>query len=185
MQIDGSTKREYTFSEASQLAQNFGSSLVKRGYEKSNVLGIMLPNHPEYILAFTGAAGVGMTTTTFNPAYTSHEVSKQLNMSKAKIVMTNKALLPKMQEAVKMSGQNIQIIVIDQEKPTTEVWGLDELLKDDGSAYPKGDYEGFDFENDVVLLPYSSGTTGLPKGVMLTHCNLVSNTAQCLYPKGS
>ena len=59
---------------------------------------------------------------------------------------------------------------------------LKDIFNDDGSAY-EGAYKDFDFENDVILLPYSSGTTGLPKGVMLTHENLVGNTIQCIASK--
>ena len=64
-----------------------------------------MPNCVEYILAFTGAAGVGMTTTTFNPAYTPAEVSRQIITSKAKVMLTNSAFAKTVLDAIKLSGE--------------------------------------------------------------------------------
>ena len=63
-----------------------------------------MPNSVEYVLAFTGAAGVGMTVTTFNPAYTPAEVSRQIKTSKAKVMLTNKAFEKTVIDAIKLSG---------------------------------------------------------------------------------
>ncbi len=133
------------------MSQKFGSALIKKGYGKKDVLGILLANCPQYILAFTGAAGVGMTVSTFNPAYTSAEISKQLIMSQCKAILTSKDHVSKVSQAIQKIGQKkIEIILIDQE--------MEQMLQDDGSAYPNQD-SNFDFDNDVVLLPYSSGTS--------------------------
>ena len=64
-----------------------------------------MPNCVEYVLAFTGAAGVGMTTTTFNPAYTPAEVSRQIITSKAKVMLTNSAFAKTVLDAIKLSGE--------------------------------------------------------------------------------
>lgn len=177
--VNGLTNESYTFSDSAGLSQSFGSAMIKRGFKKNDVLGILLPNCVEYVFAVTGAIGASMTVTTFNPAYTSAEIAKQINMSKAKIMLTNKEHLAKVCDAIKKTEKNIDIIAIEDSKDTLS---MSSLLKDDGSAYPEQP-DSFDFDEDVVLLPYSSGTTGLPKGVMLTHANLVWNTAQCLTPK--
>ena len=66
-----------------------------------------MPNCVEYVLAFTGAAGVGMTTTTFNPAYTPAEVSRQIITSKAKVMLTNSAFAKTVLDAIKLSGKYI------------------------------------------------------------------------------
>ena len=81
------------------------NQLLFQGYNQTDVLGVMLPNCPEYVLAFTGAVGVGMIVTTFNPAYKALEVAKQLQMSKTRAVLTNKQLIPVVQEAIKLSGK--------------------------------------------------------------------------------
>ena len=75
-----------------------------QGYKKGDVLGIMLPNTPNYILTLTGAIGAGAIMTTINPSYTSHEVARQLKMAKAKALITNCALLPVATEAVQLLG---------------------------------------------------------------------------------
>jgi len=182
--VDGITKKSYTYQESSDLSQKFGSALLKKGFVCGDVIGILMPNCVEYVLAFTGAAGVGMTTTTFNPAYTPAEVSRQIITSKAKVMLTNSAFAKTVLDAIKLSGCKVDLILSDQDPQVhgQEAWSMADLLQDDGSAYTDV-YPNFDFNNDVVLLPYSSGTTGLPKGVMLTHANLVGNTLQCVYPK--
>ena len=68
---------------------------------------------------------------------------------------------------------NFQKIIVQEEAP--ECISLQNLISDDGTAYPTN--VTFDMENDVLTLPYSSGTTGVPKGVMLTHRNIMANFA--------
>ena len=73
-----------------------------QGYKKSDVIGIMLPNSPTYLLVVTGAIGAGLTVTTINPSYTPQEVARQLKMSNAKVLLTNKALLQVANDAAKL-----------------------------------------------------------------------------------
>ena len=77
---------------------------ILQGFVCGDVIGILMPNCVEYVLAFTGAAGVGMTTTTFNPAYTPAEVSRQIKTSKAKVMLTNSAFAKTVLDAIKLSG---------------------------------------------------------------------------------
>lgn len=116
---------------------------------------------------------MGGIVTTCNPLYTADELAKQLKDSKATWIITVPPFLEKVKEACTTVG-------LDASKQY--VFGQAEgavpfasLLGNDGSVVP--DVE-CDPKKDIVVLPYSSGTTGLPKGVMLTHYNLVANMLQ-------
>ena len=102
--MDGITNRSLTYRESFEQSLSFGLSLRDAGAKKGDVLALLLPNSIEYALAFTGAPAIGVTLTTMNPIYTPVEIGKQLKISKAKWVVTNKELYPKVKEALDKLG---------------------------------------------------------------------------------
>jgi len=173
--IDGATGSQLTFTEARSLAKAFGSGLLRLGANKGDVMAIVMPNSPDYVVTFLGASEAGLVVTTLNPIYTSHEIRGQLTNSEAKYVVTTPLLLHKVKEAL----GDTQAVVIVAGKDSEPNLSLSSLLKDSGdmvdSCHPPS-------SEDLCVLPYSSGTTGVPKGVMLTHANLVANMAQLNHP---
>ncbi|NNL69799.1 MAG: AMP-binding protein [Acidimicrobiia bacterium] len=168
--IDGVSGRSYTYGELSGAIARFAGGLVARGFGAGDVFAIMAPNLPEYAVAFHGVAAVGGINTTINPTYTAEEVEYQLRDSGARFLLTIPMFLETARKAATAVGLE-EVFVLGEGDGATPVA---ELM----AAEP---YEGFaqvDPAEDIVALPYSSGTTGLPKGVMLTHRNLVANLAQ-------
>ena len=113
---------------------------------------------------------MGAILTTANPVYTAEELAFQLRDAGARLLVTTGALLESARQAVAASGRDIEIVTIDA------VDGVPSLAAIAVDADPPPVI--IDPATDVVVMPYSSGTTGLPKGVMLTHRNLVANLAQ-------
>ena len=166
--VDGSSGRALTYAELRDAIRRFAGGLQARGFGVGDTLAIMAPNVPEYAVVFHGVALAGGTVTTLTPTYTPDEIRHQLNDSKATLMVTVSAVLPVATAAIE--GTSI-----------TEVFSLDPV---DGAS-PISDLFGepidqvpVDVAEHVVVMPYSSGTTGLSKGVMLTHRNLVGNLAQ-------
>jgi acyl-CoA synthetase (AMP-forming)/AMP-acid ligase II len=172
--IDGPTGRTITYAQLAGGVKRVAAGLAQRGFKKGDVFGIFSPNVPEYALAFHGIATAGGVSTTMNSLYTVDELAFQLNDSKAKYLLTIPQFLDRAQEAVARSGVE-EIFVLGEAEGATP---FAELLAGDG-APPEID---FDPANDLVALPYSSGTTGFPKGVMLTHRNMVANIVQASEP---
>ncbi|HRW45975.1 MAG TPA: 4-coumarate--CoA ligase family protein [Caldilinea sp.] len=170
--IDGPTGRTITFGQLAGAIRLAASGLAKRGFKKGDVFAIYLPNLPEYAVAFHAVATLGGINTTVNPLYTAHELAHQLTDSGASFVLTIPMFLDVAKAAAAEAGGIKEIFVLGEAEGATP---FADLLKSDGQLPPVE----IDPYEDLVVLPYSSGTTGLPKGVMLTHHNLVSNISQC------
>ncbi len=166
---DLSTGRSYTYAELARQARRLAAGLAAAGIGKGAVVALLAPNIPEYPIVFHGVALAGAATTTLNPVYTTREIATQLADARAQMLVTVPGLVEKAREAAALAGI-ARVVVIGGDA------GDDDLssLMVDGDA-PRVDV---DPAEDVVVLPYSSGTTGLSKGVMLTHRNLVANIVQ-------
>eukprot|EP00058_Branchiostoma_floridae_P001843 XP_002587331.1 hypothetical protein BRAFLDRAFT_285011 [Branchiostoma floridae] len=175
LQINGVTGESYTYLQLQDLIRRFGSALTRLGFQQHDVLAVFSPNVPEYAIAFFGATSVGGVVTTANPTYTADELAHQLRHSNANYVIT----VPEVAETVKAAKCKYpnEIFVIGSDVP--ECRSFSELLEGDGSTFPAA--VPVNVTEDVAVLPYSSGTTGLPKGVVLTNNNIVANLRQIMY----
>ena len=174
--IDGASGWVMTYGELEAAIRSLAGGLAAAGFGRGDVLALMAPNGPEYAVVFHGAAMAGGTVTTINPVYTQAEVHHQLADSGARILVTIAPLADTAARACEGTA-------------VTEVYLLGEVGEADGTlpVRPLSALAGPPLAahvpvgpGDVVALPYSSGTTGLAKGVMLTHKNLVANIAQTL-----
>ncbi|MGH2749295.1 MAG: 4-coumarate--CoA ligase family protein [Actinomycetota bacterium] len=170
--IDGPSGRTIKYHDLVAAVRAMAAGLTARGFGKGDCFAIYLPNLPEYAVAFHAVASVGGINTTVNPLYTAHELAFQLDDSKAKFLLTVPQFLDKAIEAAGKSGVD-EIFLLGEGEGATPVTDLLSA----GTDTPE---VSFDVHNDLAVLPYSSGTTGLPKGVMLSHHNLVSNICQFL-----
>ena len=158
----------YTFSELHDAVRSLGGGLSSRGVGPGTTVAILAPNICEYAIVFHGVALAGGTVTTVNPTYNAEEVRFQLTDASASWLVTTPMFLETAQAAAAGAGVE-QIVVTGQAEGATPLASLF------GAPI---DQVPVDYAEHVVVLPYSSGTTGLPKGVMLTHRNLVANIAQ-------
>lgn len=171
--IDGASGRTLTYRELLDAARAVAAGLSARGFRKGDVFAIFCPNSPEYAVAFHAVAMLGGINTTINPLYKPSEVSFQLRDARARWLLTVPECLDRALEAA--GGSEVQeVFVLGEASGATSF---------ERSAIPGGvpPEVPIDPHEDLLVLPYSSGTTGLPKGVMLTHHNLVVNVSQlCL-----
>merc|ERR1712198_244917 len=181
--VDGITGKTLSYLETYNKAKNFGGAIKLFSENEKDVLAMILPNCVEFPIIFSGAASVNVPTTTMSPIYTPFEIARQLKFSGATMAVTNTSLLPAVSEAVanvyQETKKHIKIILTDGSKSGC-------LNFTDMTSEARSDMEiDIDVDQDVATLPFSSGTTGLPKGVMLTHKNLVANVCQQIFgPSG-
>ncbi|KPL86356.1 hypothetical protein SE16_13620 [Ardenticatena maritima] len=168
--IDGPTGRTITYTQLAQAVERVAAGLAARGLRKGDVVAVYSPNLPEYAIAFHGTLRAGGIVTTANPLYTVEELTHQLNDAGATFLITIPPLLETALAAAQQSNVR-EVFVFGEAEGATPFAAL---LQSEGAA-PNVE---IDPREDVAVLPYSSGTTGLPKGVMLTHYNLVSNLCQ-------
>jgi len=169
--IDGPTGRTLTFGDVADRVKRAAAALHRLGFAKGDVFAIYSPNVPEYAVIFLAVASLGGVNTTVNPLYTVEELAKQLKDCRARFLITVPTFLDKAKEAAAQTG--VEAVFVFGEAEGARPFA--ELL----AAPSTPPAVVIDVGRDVVALPYSSGTTGLPKGVMLTHRNLVANLSQC------
>jgi acyl-CoA synthetase (AMP-forming)/AMP-acid ligase II len=169
--VDGLTGQALTHGEVAALVSKVAAALAERGVRKGDVVAIFSPNTPYYAVVFHGILIAGGVATTINSLYTADEVAHQLRDSRAVLMITISPFLDRARAAVE-SGSDVRGIVVLDGAEGHE--SLEDLLAT--TAEPPS--VEIDPEHDLAVLPYSSGTTGLSKGVMLTHRNLVANILQ-------
>ena len=166
--IDSTNDNSLTAAEFIDQVKRLAGGLTQNGFGAGKTVALMAPNSPEYCVIFHAVAWAGGTITTLNPTYTAREVQHQLKDSGADLLITVPAFLETANSGT--DGLNIDIRVIGSADNTPS---LEDLFGD-----PIETQVPVDLENHNVVLPYSSGTTGLPKGVRLSHQNLVMNIDQ-------
>lgn len=170
--IDPASGAETSYGALVAQINAFAGALAARGVEKDTVIGLLCPNVPAFATVFHGSLRLGAIVSTINSLYTADEISKQLQDAKASWLVTVSPLLPQAKTAAAAAGiPDEQLIVLDGAEGHPN---LRELL----TAGQQPPEVSFDPKTQLAVLPYSSGTTGVPKGVMLTHHNLVANVDQ-------
>lgn len=168
--VDGGTGRVLTYGQLDELVRRTAAGLAARGFTHGDVFAAHLPNLPEYAVAFHAVASLGGALAPVSPLATTGEIVTQLTAARARYLLTLPQLMGRAAEAAGRSGVE-EVFVLGEAAGATP---LVALLAHDG---PSPDVD-IDPRQDLAVLPTSSGTSGLPKPVMLTHRNLVANLCQ-------
>lgn len=168
--IEGQSNRIITYGQLANSIGRVAAGLAARGFSKGDIFAIYSPNLPEYAIAFHAVVSLGGVVATVNPSYTTQELVYQLNDTGAKYLLTTPELLTPALEAVK-SSQVKQVFVFGEAVGATS---FSELLHSQGEV-PQVKINP---KEDLMVLLYSGGTTGLPKGVMHTHYTFSANFYQ-------
>lgn len=175
--LDSSTNRSYTYGQVKSTAIDFGKGL--KGvwdWQKGDVLAIFSPNCIDTPAVTWGCHWAGGIISPANPTYSVEELAFQLKNAGAKAVVTQLPLLPAVRKAAEAAGvpQDRIVVMGDARDPDGAVKHFTSVRNISGVARFRR--ARLDPAEDLAFLVYSSGTTGLPKGVMLTHRNIVANT---------
>ena len=186
-----------TYRRLNQLADRFAAALYGLGVRKGDRVAIMLPNTPQFVLAFYGALKAGATVVNVNPTYTAHELAQQLADAGVQTIVTLNLFLKRVEQARPQTElRNIIVthifdflpqpsrLLVSRAQRKEQDWVdvvegngvclLEPLLAAASAEPPRVDIT----PDDIALFQYTGGTTGLPKAAMLTHRNLVANTLQ-------
>lgn len=192
--------KNITYQEFYESSLKFANYLRSIGIEKGDRVAIMLPNCPQSAIAYFGILYCGAIVVQTNPLYTERELKYQMVNSGAKAIIALDLLYPRVANIVKETAlEHVIVTGIKDYLPFPKNLIYPFIQRRENGISVKVEHRGIthlfteimkiaksdpirltiDFEQDIALLQYTGGTTGPPKGVMLTHKNLVSNTAMC------
>jgi len=176
--------REISYRELRDATDRMANALAAQGVKKGDRVGLYLLNSPQFIVAYFAALKCGATVTPISPVYTSHEVRFQLQDSGARVLFCQDVLYEKVAKA----GVDLDLVIVtnvSEYLPALKKLFAKKVVPPAGSnvrqfqdllqAHPaQAPSVSIDARTDLAALPYTGGTTGNPKGVMLTHFNLVA-----------
>jgi acyl-CoA synthetase (AMP-forming)/AMP-acid ligase II len=173
--VDPSCGRRLTYAQYGETVEALAHGLIAAGLQPGEVIAIFLPNSWEFCVAYHAATLAGAIPTLLNPTYREREVRYQLANSGAVMLITDGANL----DGIDLAGlPNLRRVFCTRQQGSASE-PFSNLLKPATAAFPTPERSS---EVALAVLPYSSGTTGLPKGVMLSHRNLIANVYQFLAP---
>jgi long-chain acyl-CoA synthetase len=189
--------KTYTFRQVYKRVRRMACGLQQMGVKKDTKVGLFLPNCPQFIIAYFAVLRIGGVVVNYNPLYSSHELEHQINDSGTEIMITlgMKALYPKLPQFLhKTSLRKIIVSDLPEVLPFPKNMLFAKAKKREIAHWPRdNDHVSFqsllakrgipeaveiDPVKDLAVLQYTGGTTGVPKGTMLTHANLYANTVQ-------
>lgn len=191
--------RKISYKELKNQTDKFATALSNLGVEKGDKVALYLPNSPQFPIAYVGALKAGATVTPISPVYVSKEVAHQIEDSGAETIVCLDSLYEKV-EKTEVDFENVIVTNIGEYLPLSKkimgkIFGrifrkleipspdipeegliqFQDLIDEHPPDPPEIE---FNPKEDIAVLPYTGGTTGLPKGVMLTHFNIAANSAQ-------
>ncbi len=187
--------RDFTYSELYAEARRFAAGLIERGIGPKDRVGLFLPNVPAYVAAYYGAMMAGAVVVNFSPLYTAEELAAQVEDSGTRLLVTldSPMLLPTAADVIDRSSLETLVVArLADALPKMKSLALRTLGRKQIASVPSrsdvgqwSDWLGRDTggfpdlsADDLALLQYTGGTTGTPKGAMLSHANLASNAIQ-------
>ncbi|WP_019413170.1 long-chain-fatty-acid--CoA ligase [Paenisporosarcina sp. TG20] len=192
--------KDITYKELYESSLKFANYLLSIGIQKGDRVAIMLPNCPQNVIGYYGILYAGAIVVQTNPLYTEREIAYQMKDSGAKAILSLDILFPRISKVIKETElENVIITGIKDYLPFPKNLVYPFVQKKQYGFTVKVEHRGmnhlfpevmkvgkaekievpFDFEEDIAILQYTGGTTGSPKGVMLTHKNLISNATMC------
>jgi long-chain acyl-CoA synthetase len=176
--IDSSCGRRLSYAEYGEIVESLAKGFISAGLKPGEIIAIYLANSWEFAAAYHAATLAGGIPTLLNPSYREREVRYQLENSGAVFLISDGPHL----EEINLGGLPNLRHAYTTRRPASGAEDFTNLLKPQQRSIPQPDQ----LSNETLsALPYSSGTTGLPKGVMLSHFNLVANIFQCIAPNAT
>src|SRR5579863_5156613 len=171
-----------TYRELEALVNACARGLLALSISRGQTVCLLMTNRAEYVISWFAIARIGAVASPMNPSYKEREIAYQLDNSDAVAIIVQQELLPLVEAARVQVPALKHIIPVTPSASTQEVFPahllpFSHLLRSQPTTPLEGIEPGGE---DLVALPYSSGTTGLPKGVMLSHKNLVCNACQSI-----
>jgi long-chain acyl-CoA synthetase len=168
-----------TYREVVSMVNCIANGLDNLGLKKGDRICLLMANRPEYTIAFIAAATMGIVVSPMNPAYKEREIAYQLENSEARAIVIQRELLPLLQLVLTQKDlPKLEYIIVTGDRvpeSMPDAIPFAKLLRESSPKHPR--HVEVSSEN-LVALPYSSGTTGFPKGTLLTHRNLTTNNLQ-------
>ncbi len=170
----------FDFARLEALAEKMAASLAARGVKKGDRVALMLPNCPQYVISFFATVRLGAIVTQINPMYVEREIEHILKDSGAETIVVYSDMYPRVKSVMGNTAlKNVIAVDLKGEPEGLDVGdvGFGEFVSADAEPAPRVE---IDPAEDVAVFQYTGGTTGVSKGAMLTHRNLVANVQQTL-----
>jgi long-chain acyl-CoA synthetase len=165
--------QDLSYRELDTLSSRLANGLRELGVEAGDRVMLFLPNSLEFVIGYYGILKAGATITPANPLYRSEDLRHQLHDSGAVAVITNEDAYPAVRDI--KDEVSLRTVMLAGSQQVKETVSLSEILDRCPSSLPRSDMRP---REDIAVIAYTGGTTGLPKGVLLTHYNLVANAVQ-------